>query len=109
MLPTCSRIPIAPNPMPYDLRLDSHVTEEAIATAAKKVLEEKGVTHKEAATALELGHHQAVTMSLNLKKYPKRGHAVRRAILRHYAGIAFSTPRYKVVRPGDEDDAGDDS
>lgn len=94
---------------PHDLRLDSHVTEEAIAAAAKAVLDAEDVTHQQAADVLSLGQKQAVTMALDFEKYPKRGHSVRRAILRHYAGIAFSSPRFKVVRPGDKEDAGDGS
>lgn len=78
-------------------RAGSVLTEDELAEAARIALEDAHASHGEAAAAVGL-HRTAVSMALNPEKYPTRGHAARRAILRHYAGLEFEGPLYRARR-----------
>jgi hypothetical protein len=86
------------------LRVGSYATERELAEAARAALEASGLSHGDAAEALGL-QRAAVSMALNLEKYPVRGHSVRRSILRRFAGLDVGEPRYRIEKaaPGGAD------
>lgn len=82
---------------PSPLRSGRLVSEAELAEAADAALDAAGVSYSEAARRLGK-NPSAVTMALDPAKYPDRGHAVRRAILRTFAGYDLDGPLYRLRR-----------
>lgn len=93
------------NGLPRSLRPGRYYSEPELASAAAAALERAGETQTDAAAALGLAKPHSVSMALALEpdpdagdehgrpyrlRYPKRGHRLRRAILRRYSGLTFS-------------------
>ena len=91
--------------MPPPLRSGSLVTESELATLAADALDRAGVTRADAARRIGASR-AAVTMALDVAKYPDRGHSVRRALLSTFASYAVDGPLYRLRRTGG-DESGD--
>ena len=77
------------------LRAGSLVTEAELAALADEALDRAGVSRSEAARRID-AKRAAVTMALDVAKYPDRGHSVRRAILEAFAGYSVDGPLYRL-------------
>ncbi len=71
------------------------VSESDLATAAAEALDAAGVTRADAARTLKLSG-SAVTMALAPERYPNKGHATRRKLLREYAGLVADGPLFRL-------------
>ena len=100
--------PKPPTGAPRRPRAGDVLSDAGLAEAARAALDAEGVTHAQAAEALGL-KQTAVTMALNPEKYPNRGHAARRAILRRFARLDLDGPLYRLRKAGEAggDAAGD--
>ncbi|WP_420454445.1 hypothetical protein [Rubrivirga sp.] len=77
------------------LRAGRLVTETELAEAAAAALDAAGVSQSEAARRIGK-NPSAVTMALDPAKYPDRGHAVRRALVREFGGYDLDGPLYRL-------------
>ena len=82
------------------LRSGRIVTESELADAALHALKAEGVSFSEAARRLGK-NPSAVTMALDLDKYPDRGHTIRRALLLEFGGYEIEGPLWRLRRADD--------
>jgi len=86
------------------LRAGRLLNERELAEAAAAALDAAGVSLSEAARRLGK-NPSAVTMAMDPAKYPDRGHALRREIVRAFGGYDLDGPLYrlrKAEEPGAE-------
>lgn len=79
------------------LRAGRLVSEPELAEAAGAAVQSAGVSLSEAARRIGKSP-SAVTMALDVAKYPDRGHSVRRALLLTFGGYGLDGPLYRLRR-----------
>lgn len=73
------------------------VTEPELAALAVGALADRNVSRADVARAFEVAP-SAVTMALDPARYPTKGHALRRRMLREYAGLGTDGPLFRLRR-----------
>lgn len=86
--------------MAPSLRSGSLCTEAELAALADDALARRGVSRSEAARQIGASR-AAVTMALDVERYPDRGHSVRRHLLLEYADLVADGPLYRLRKKGE--------